>query len=222
MKISEEVMFLENAFDALNERYFESTLPKIAITIQSTPRAHGHFTPWDSWSDDGNPIKEINMGAESLKRPVVEIIGTLLHEMVHYYCCINNIKDTSRNGSYHNKRFKEECEKRDLIISRAPGIGFSVTLPSNKLVDYVCSQGWNEKIKLFRTFDFVEMGVESNGESADNTGNDENAQKKEKKSKSSTRKYICPCCGLSIRATKTVRVACMECNEQLEEVHKDS
>lgn len=41
MKVSEEVMFLENAFDVLNERYFESALPKIAITIQSTPRAHG-------------------------------------------------------------------------------------------------------------------------------------------------------------------------------------
>lgn len=48
MKVSEEVMFLENAFDVLNERYFESVLPKIAITIQSTPRAHGHFTPWNS------------------------------------------------------------------------------------------------------------------------------------------------------------------------------
>ena len=28
---------------------------------------------------------------------------------------------------------------------------------------------------------------------------------------SSSRKYVCPCCGLSIRATKVVRVACVEC-----------
>lgn len=161
------------------------------------------------------------MGAESLKRPVVEIIGTLLHEMVHYYCCINNIKDTSRNGTYHNKRFKDECEKRDLIIMQAPGIGFSLTYPSNGLVEYVSSKGWSEKIKLFRTFDFIEMDDESNGDSEGNTGNEENTLKKEKKPKSSTRKYVCPCCGLSIRATKKVRVACMECNKQLEEVHKN-
>lgn len=59
-------------------------------------------------------IKEINIGAESLQRTVPEIIATLRHEMVHYYCCVNNIKDTSRNGAYHNERFKTECEKRGL------------------------------------------------------------------------------------------------------------
>ena len=31
---------------------------------------------------------------------------------------------------------------------------------------------------------------------------------------SSTRKYICPCCGNSFRATKNIRVMCMDCNEQ--------
>jgi hypothetical protein len=32
--------------------------------------------------------------------------------------------------------------------------------------------------------------------------------------KSSTRKYICPCCGNSFRATKNINVMCMDCNEQ--------
>lgn len=32
---------------------------------------------------------------------------------------------------------------------------------------------------------------------------------------SSTRKYACPCCGLSVRATRVVRVSCMDCNEPL-------
>lgn len=82
MKVSDEVMFLEEAFDVLNKRYFESALQKIAITIQSTPRAHGHFTPWDSWDDSGQKIKEINLGAESLCRPVPDVIATLMHEMV--------------------------------------------------------------------------------------------------------------------------------------------
>lgn len=31
---------------------------------------------------------------------------------------------------------------------------------------------------------------------------------------SSTRKYICPCCGNSFRATKEINVMCMDCNEQ--------
>ena len=35
---------------------------------------------------------------------------------------------------------------------------------------------------------------------------------------SSTRKLICPCCGNSVRATKTVRIMCMDCMEQMQEV----
>ena len=65
MKISDEVMFLEEAYSVLNDRFFESALPKVAITIQSTPHAHGHFTPWDSWNDGKTMLKEINLGAES-------------------------------------------------------------------------------------------------------------------------------------------------------------
>ena len=33
--------------------------------------------------------------------------------------------------------------------------------------------------------------------------------------KSSTRKYICPCCGMSVRATRFVNVVCLDCNEPL-------
>ena len=33
--------------------------------------------------------------------------------------------------------------------------------------------------------------------------------------KSSSRKYACPCCGMSVRATKVVNIACMDCDEQL-------
>lgn len=204
MKVSDEVKFLEIAFDVLNEIYFESALQKIAITVQSTPRAHGHFTPWDSWCDRGDMIKEINIGAESLRRTVPEIIATLLHEMVHYYCCVNKIKDTSRSGTYHNKRFKTECEKRGLIISRADGIGYSVTEPSSEIYALVSGKGWDNKIGLYRTrfnsFRSIAKGL---------NGNDE---QEEPKKRSSTRKYICPKCGMSVRATKAVKIACIECN----------
>lgn len=39
----------------------------------------------------------------------------------------------------------------------------------------------------------------------------------EGKKKSSTRKYVCPKCGISIRATKEIRIACIDCgNIQME------
>ena len=48
MKISEEVVSLGEAFDVLNQRYLENTLSRHVITIQSTPGAHGRFTPYDA------------------------------------------------------------------------------------------------------------------------------------------------------------------------------
>lgn len=35
---------------------------------------------------------------------------------------------------------------------------------------------------------------------------------------SSTRKYVCPCCGNSVRATKAINIACLDCNRQMLEV----
>lgn len=204
MKVSDEVRFLEEAFDVLNQRYFECALQKVAITIQSTPKAHGHFTPWDSWAEGSVTMKEINLGAESLKRPVAEIIATLLHEMVHYYCHVNGIQDTSRSHTYHNKRFKEECEKRDLLISQARVIGYSVTKQSESLCRLVSEEGWDDRIKLFRE-------RKSSGKGGGTGKGEPGADQKEKK-KSSTRKYTCPHCGMSVRATREVKIACMECN----------
>lgn len=204
MKVSEELMFLEDAFDVLNRKYFDSALSRPAITIQSTPGVHGHFTPFDAWESNAQKLKEINIGAESLRRPVPNVIATLMHEMVHYWCHTQKIQDTSRGNTYHNKRFKEEAEKRDLIISTAPLIGYSVTQPAPELVALVHKMNWENRLQLYRQ----RFGDQSSGhDGADSSANPSNGKKK-----SSTRKYICPNCGMSIRATKVVRVACMDCN----------
>lgn len=217
MKVSDEVVFLEEAFDILNQRYFESALSRPAITIQSTPGAHGHFTPYDAWDDSGLKLKEINLGAESLHRPMPNIIATLMHEMVHYWCHTQGIKDTSRGSTYHNKRFKAEAERRGLVVSAAPCIGYSITKPAPELTSLVYSMGWEDKLKLYRDAKKRDSsGSDGNGnDDKDGTDADNPAKKK-----SSTRKYVCPKCGLSIRATKVVRVACMDCgNIQMEEAN---
>ena len=36
--------YLNKIFDLLNARYFENTLSRPTITIQSTPKAYGHFS----------------------------------------------------------------------------------------------------------------------------------------------------------------------------------
>ena len=39
--------YLNKLFDLLNQRFFESALLRPTITIQSTPRAYGHFSMRD-------------------------------------------------------------------------------------------------------------------------------------------------------------------------------
>lgn len=54
--------------------------------------------------------------------------------MVHYYCQLNGIADVSQNGRYHNKKFKEEAEKRGLVISWGQYIGWSITKPDESFI----------------------------------------------------------------------------------------
>ena len=201
MVISEIVAFLEDAYDVLNIKYFEGALPKAVITIQSSPKAYGHFTPWDAWKENENGYKEINIGAETLNREIFSVLATLVHEQVHFYCHINNIKDTSRSGNYHNKRFKVEAEKRGLIIGYDSKIGFSPTTPSPELIEFIKEQGW-------QGVDLARQGQLSF--SGGNNG----------RTRSNVRKYQCPECGCSVRATKEVFIGCLTCDCPMELVEK--
>ena len=195
MKISEITEFLEQAYNALNQHFFSGELPPVIITVQSSPRAYGHYTPWDSWREQEQGYREINLGAESLDRPIQNVVATLLHEMVHHYNDLHQIKDCSRGGTYHNKRFKEQAEAHGLIIDYDSRIGYSVTSPSPALIDFIEVQGWQG----------VNLARQGTGVTGGKGGR-----------VSSVRKYKCPVCGCSIRATKAVNVGCLDCAVTME------
>ncbi len=209
MLISEITAFLENAYNVLNEKFFNGELSKVVITVQSSPKAYGHYTPWDSWSENQQGYREINIGAETLNRPIGNVVATLVHEMVHHYCDMKGIKDTSRNHVYHNKRFKNEAEMRGLVLDYDGRIGFSITHPSLMLMDLINMEGW-ENVNLARNGGYSASGGD-NGSTGGSSGGVDGTGKK----KSSTRKYICPDCGCSVRATKSVNIGCLDCSCQM-------
>ena len=134
--------YLNKVFDLLNAEYFESALTRPTITIQSTPRAYGHFTLNDNtWISTLGGSHEINIGAGTLARPIEEICATLLHEMVHYYNFVNGIQDCSRGNTYHNKRFKQAAEQRGLTVEHSEKYGWSHTAPTEELLDFVIENG---------------------------------------------------------------------------------
>lgn len=211
---------LEYGFEVLNEVYFDNALPPAVVTIMSSPKTYGHFTVGKVWKAEESHYNEINISAEHLDRDIEHTMATLMHEMVHFYCQLNDIADTSKNGRYHNKNFKREAEARGLIISYHKYIGYSVTEPSSEFAKVIQNHGIQKPLEINR--DGVMMFTGTNGGSdGDNgkNGTDGNGGETAKK-KTSTRKYICPCCGNSFRATKDIRVLCMDCNEPFVKVEK--
>jgi predicted SprT family Zn-dependent metalloprotease len=200
------------AFDALNVRFFESALQRPVITIMSTPTCYGHITRYEAWKDSEGGRREINLGAETLNRPIEEIAATLVHEMTHYYCYNNNIEGVSRGGYYHNKLFKEAAEAHGLLIEHHPVYGYTITNPAPDLVEFVKEQGWST-LDLHRE----EFNAATGTTVPPVLTPGKPTTIKPAKAPSSTRKYACPKCGQTIRATKAVNIICGDCNRTMEE-----
>ena len=104
---------LHKAFDCFNNTIFNGELPQVIITIQSKGKrsALGWFTCGKVWDDGTQDKHEINISAEYTDRDFMDIMRTLLHEMIHLYCAEHDIKDCSRGGTYHNKNFRAISER---------------------------------------------------------------------------------------------------------------
>lgn len=186
---------LERMYDDLNNAFFEGELlPDVIITLKCTKRAYGHFTTGQVWRVDESTHKhEINISSATLDRPILQTAATLPHEMVHFYCHINNIRDTSNHGVYHNHKYKEAALDHGLLVSYVKHYGWTNTQPSDALRLLAVEKAWPQITLVEDTRNYPACP-------------------------SSTRKYICPQCGMTCRATKKVNLICGDCKLPLLEV----
>jgi hypothetical protein len=107
--------------------------PNVNIVLQASDYAHGHFAP-GSWVDqNGTSTHELMLSTVSLAMRtnsefslgggVIKTVSTLLHEAAHAYAHENNVKDTSRNGRWHNKRFALLAERFGCVVEPNKQIG---------------------------------------------------------------------------------------------------
>jgi hypothetical protein len=100
----------------------------------------GHFAAmrWRADTDPNHtPLAEVFIGGEGLARGPVEVLGTLLHEAAHALAHVRGIKDTSRQGRWHNTRFKQLAEEVRITVTQDPRIGWSPTsLPDTSQHQY--------------------------------------------------------------------------------------
>ena len=210
----------ESLFSKLNEHYFDDELQPVVIAVapDAKKRAYGWCTGWKAWgsgrrltmdelaemsedeieklNDEG--FYEINICAEYLTRPLAEVVGTLLHEMVHLYNLQVGVKDTSRNGYYHNKAFYEAALAHGLNCHKEGSYGYCRTKLNDEAERFINAlEGIN--------FDLYRKPVYRRRSGNGGAGAAEEP-------KQTSRKYVCPSCGNSVRATKEVHIKCMDCD----------
>lgn len=72
-------------------------------------------------------MSEVLLTCDGLDRGAHDVLATLLHEASHAIADERGIKDTSRQGRYHNQRFKNIAEELGLEVRRDREIGWSLT-----------------------------------------------------------------------------------------------
>ena len=201
---------LEKLYRQLNSRFYSDELEIPIITIQASSRSYAHVSVDKIWTVDGQEARrELNISATYLSRPIEEICASLLHEMAHIYAMQAGIKDTSRNGSYHNKRFRQIAEDHGIIVGYDERIGWSPTSPSDELIEWLCDIDI-EDIRINRGN--IEELARITG-----TGGAAPAPAEPPKVTTTGRRgnsirWICPDCGAIVRSTKQVNILCGDCN----------
>ena len=76
-------------------------------------------------------LSEVLITTDGLAGSATDALGTLVHEAAHAIAFQRGIKDTSRQGRYHNKYFKAIAEEIGLEVCRDPERGWSVTALSD-------------------------------------------------------------------------------------------
>lgn len=148
------VAALEGAWSAIQARHPE--LPQVVIVVgagsgHGPSLTLGHFAAmrWrapeparDDENDGGGPAEgqrwaEVFVGGEGLARGPAEVLATLLHEAAHALAHVRGIKDTSRQGRWHNARFKSLAEEVGITVEKDGRIGWSpTTIPSETRASY--------------------------------------------------------------------------------------
>lgn len=199
-KYIETVAYLGKLYDFANEKLFNGELKKPVITVQRDERnkTNGWWSVGKVWKENAEDEgeHELNMTAQQLNRPIGQIAATLIHEMCHQFASVNNMQDCSRSGTYHNKLFKKIAETHGLKVECVPQIGWShteLTEETEAMINEFVAE--NPATVIYRLPVVKGQTVKT----------------------SSTRKYICPICGQSVRATKQVNIICADCDAPMQE-----
>lgn len=111
---SSVVKLIEKVWDRIRVDHPE--LPEVVVTTGSGEGVKwGHFRP-ESWKLEGTDgrFHEFFLASEALAKGAHQVLQTTIHEAAHTISKVRGIKDTSRQGRWHNAAFKKAAEELGL------------------------------------------------------------------------------------------------------------
>ena len=126
--VSRVLRVLEDTWQAI--RHIHPQIPAVVIIIASGTDGKqarwGHHAP-KRWHVGLDERTEIMISGEGLRRDTLSVLGTLLHEAAHALAAARGICDTSRQGRYHNKKFKTHAGELGITVEHDTRLGWSIT-----------------------------------------------------------------------------------------------
>jgi predicted SprT family Zn-dependent metalloprotease len=204
MSTTQQYLSLDVAYQYYNKHLFEGKLPTCLITLQRK-KCYGYFHADRFAGKNGNSNKktdEIALNPDHFGRTDKEVLGTLVHEMVHLWQAHFG---TPSRVSYHNAEWAFKMEEIGLMPSTTGEPGGKRT--GQKMTHYVIEGGLFEKLTdnllriqggIIEWKSFVEGGATT-----------------KPKTKSKV-KYTCSACGQNAWAKPGASLICGLCELAME------
>jgi hypothetical protein len=159
------VAALEAAWAAIRANHKDVPAVIIVIGSGTTTRQskYGHYAT-NRWQSGKNRLSEVLISGEGLRRPAAEVFTTLLHEAAHGLADARGIKDTSRQGRWHNQKFAALAAELGLDTTKDPRIGWSpCTLRAEPAKSYAdVLKTVSQALSAYRHPEVKEPGKKSN------------------------------------------------------------
>lgn len=196
---------MQTMYTKFNEHCFGGILPGAVISFEQgkKKRAYGWTYSEKMWKQGGQYKYSIVIATEWLD-DLDNVLITLLHEMCHLYAMEKGIKDTSRSGYYHNDCFKLIAEQAGLICTKETQ-GWATRSMADSLREWIEHNCPVRDIRLVWGHAPKMPEPEKPKEEGESGGG---AEPEKPKKKNGFYVWKCPECGLTVRSTKLLKVAC--------------
>jgi hypothetical protein len=134
------VAALEQAWAAIRTRHPEVPAAVLVVGSGSPAKASqsmkwGHFAAL-RWQAGDSQLPEVLVSGEGLAREPDKVFTTLLHEAVHGLADVRGVKDTSRQGRWHNKHFATLAAELGMTTTKHDKLGYSPCTLSDAAAGY--------------------------------------------------------------------------------------